>query len=78
MNKTEQILSILQEAIYYSENDVEVRKPLVDLARELSSLFADVYEKEFVIAILTVINEGYYRPEYLDELYQNWQKEIKK
>ena len=35
------------------------------------------YPKEFVLNILSNINEGYYRPEHIDELYTLWIKEVK-
>jgi hypothetical protein len=86
MNKTEQILAILQKGIYYSKDDVEVRKPLVELAKELNSLFDDMYEEEFVKwkdkEVGNPNRNGlylYWEDHFtLDELFKFWEEEVKK
>ena len=42
----------------------------------LKSQLKPGYPKEFVLNILSNINEGYYRPEHIDELFQLWQTEV--
>lgn len=38
----------------------------------------DMYPREFVLHILEAINEGYYKPEELDETYRLWLTEWSK
>ena len=73
----EQIIQILkknfqkvnEEGLGFLETNI------VKCNSDLIVLFKDYYPKEFVISILEVINEGYYRPEDIDDLFNRWENE---
>ncbi len=84
MNKTEQIEKLFRE--YMSDEDCN---SLILLREAINSIFDDMYEEEFVKwCIDNVVND--YKSGYLcvekehdtlnsiAELYQFWQKEVKK
>ena len=57
-----------------NEIDEKTEKTLIDAVKKFQ--LKPGYPKEFVLNILSNINEGYYRPEHIDELFQLWQTEV--
>jgi len=79
------ILEILHNKIFYYKDAIEVKKPLIELAKEIESYieqnyyekeFVDYYEKEFVDwkGDKTYCDEEY--TVYIEELHQYWKDNI--
>ena len=60
-------MNLLPDEIMFNGN-VYIKK---DAARQGVKM-VDMYPRDFVLHILGVINEGYYKPEELDETYHLW------